>query len=40
MRGLGKKMNKKYKCGLYIGRFQPIHIGHEAIIRQMFDECE
>ena len=31
---------KKYKCGLYIGRFQPIHIGHEAIIRQMLDECE
>lgn len=30
---------KKYKCGLYIGRFQPIHIGHEAIIRQMLDEC-
>lgn len=31
---------KKYKCGLYVGRFQPIHIGHEAIIRQMLDECE
>ena len=33
-------MDKKYKCGLYIGRFQPIHIGHESIIRKMFDECE
>ena len=31
---------KKYKCGLYIGRFQPIHIGHESIIRNMLDECE
>ena len=31
---------KKYKCGLYIGRFQPIHIGHESIIRKMLDECE
>lgn len=31
---------KKYKCGLYIGRFQPIHIGHEAIIRKMLNECE
>lgn len=33
-------MEKKYKCGLYIGRFQPIHIGHESIIRKMFEECE
>lgn len=33
-------MEKKYKCGLYIGRFQPIHIGHESIIRQMLNECE
>lgn len=31
---------KKYKCGLYIGRFQPIHIGHESIIRKMLNECE
>lgn len=31
---------KKYKCGLYVGRFQPIHIGHESIIRKMLDECE
>lgn len=30
----------KYKCGLYIGRFQPIHIGHESVIRKMLDECE
>ena len=40
MRGLGKKMNKKYKYGLYIGRFQPIHIGHESIIRKMLEECD
>lgn len=31
---------KKYKYGLYIGRFQPIHIGHESIIRKMLNECE
>ena len=31
---------KKYKCGLYVGRFQPIHIGHESVIRKMLDECE
>ena len=33
-------MNKKYKVGLYVGRFQPIHIGHESIIRRMLLECE
>ena len=33
-------MTKKYKCGLYIGRFQPIHIGHESIIRRMLLECD
>ena len=33
-------MEKKYKCGLYVGRFQPIHIGHESIIRRMLNECE
>ena len=32
-------MDKKYRCGLYIGRFQPIHIGHESIIRKMLEEC-
>jgi nicotinamide-nucleotide adenylyltransferase len=30
----------KYKCGLYIGRFQPIHIGHTSIIAKMLIECE
>ena len=33
-------MEKKYRCGLYIGRFQPIHIGHESIVRRMLLECE
>ena len=33
-------MTKKHKCGLYIGRFQPIHIGHESIIRRMLLECD
>lgn len=31
---------KKYKCGLYVGRFQPLHIGHTHIIDKMLDECE
>lgn len=30
----------KYKCGLYIGRFQPLHIGHTHIINKMLDECD
>lgn len=30
----------KHKCGLYIGRFQPLHIGHTHIINKMLDECE
>lgn len=33
-------MSKQYKCGLYLGRFQPLHIGHTSIIRKMLDECE
>ena len=31
---------KKYKCGLYVGRFQPLHLGHYNVISQMFEECE
>lgn len=31
---------KKYKCGLIIGRFQPIHNGHVALIREALDQCE
>lgn len=30
----------KYKCGLYIGRFQPLHMGHASIILRMAEECE
>ena len=31
---------KKYKCGLYIGRFQPLHVGHTHVIAKMLMECE
>lgn len=31
---------KKYKCGLYIGRFQPLHNGHMSVISRMFEECD
>ena len=33
-------MEKKYRCGLYIGRLQPLHVGHESIIRRMLLECD
>lgn len=32
--------NYKYKTGLYVGRFQPLHIGHTQIIDKMLDECK
>ena len=28
------------RFGVYIGRFQPFHIGHEKIVSQMLAECE
>jgi len=31
---------KKYKLGLFHGRFEHIHKGHQKIIDQMLDECE
>ncbi len=31
---------KKYKCGLYVGRFQPLHFGHYNIIDIMLRNCE
>ena len=30
----------KYNLGLYLGRFQPLHIGHTSVIDQMLQECE
>lgn len=27
------------KYGVYVGRFNPVHIGHEKVITQMFKEC-
>ena len=31
---------KQYKTGLVIGRFQPIHIGHEKIINKALELCD
>lgn len=33
-------MNRKYKTGLVLGRFQPIHNGHLSIIHRALDECD
>lgn len=33
-------MTKRCKCGLYLGRFQPLHMGHASIINKMLDECD
>ena len=32
--------DKSYKLGLVIGRFQPLHSGHEFMIRQALNVCE
>lgn len=29
-----------YKTGLFVGRFQPFHRGHERVVRKMLEECE
>lgn len=29
-----------FKYGLYVGRFQPLHIGHKSIIDKMLEECK
>lgn len=31
---------KKFDLGVYIGRFSPFHIGHEAMLKKAFHECE
>ncbi len=31
---------KKYKLGLYIGRFQPFHNGHASVVEKMLEKCE
>lgn len=33
-------MKKKFDLGLYTGRFNPIHKGHQSIIDRMLTECD
>jgi nicotinamide-nucleotide adenylyltransferase len=31
---------KKYQLGMFLGRFQPFHNGHKAILDEMLNQCE
>lgn len=31
---------KRFKCGLVVGKFSPLHLGHEHVIRRAAAECE
>lgn len=33
-------MNKPFKHGVYLGRFQPIHLGHKYIIDKALELCD
>jgi HTH-type transcriptional repressor of NAD biosynthesis genes len=33
-------MKKRFRHGLVVGKFAPLHRGHELLIRRAFDECE
>ncbi len=33
-------MSKRFQRGLVVGKFAPLHRGHELVIRRAFDECE
>lgn len=33
-------MGKKYNCGILVGRFEPIHIGHEMLVNIALNDCK
>jgi HTH-type transcriptional regulator, transcriptional repressor of NAD biosynthesis genes len=33
-------MSKRFRRGLVVGKFAPLHRGHELVIRRAFEECE
>lgn len=33
-------MNRPHRAGLVVGKFCPLHLGHEAVIRRALEECE
>ena len=32
-------MNKRFQRGLVVGKFSPLHRGHELVINRAFEEC-
>jgi NadR type nicotinamide-nucleotide adenylyltransferase len=33
-------MSKRFECGLVVGKFSPLHRGHELVIRRALEECD
>ena len=33
-------MSKRFARGLVVGKFAPLHLGHERLIRQAREQCE
>jgi HTH-type transcriptional repressor of NAD biosynthesis genes len=33
-------MSHKYKCGLVVGKFAPLHLGHQLLIKRALSSCE
>ncbi|MDN5517119.1 MAG: adenylyltransferase/cytidyltransferase family protein, partial [Pseudomonas sp.] len=33
-------MSTRFACGLVVGKFAPLHLGHEWLIRQAQQQCE
>ena len=33
-------MSKRFSIGLVVGKFAPLHLGHEWLIRQAQEQCE
>jgi HTH-type transcriptional repressor of NAD biosynthesis genes len=33
-------MTKRFSTGLVVGKFAPLHLGHEHVIRTALDQCE
>src|SRR5436190_7066726 len=36
----GLSMSKRFRRGLVVGKFAPLHRGHELVIRRASDACE
>ena len=36
----GDGLAKRFRCGVVVGKFSPLHRGHEVVIRRAFAECD